>query len=179
MARIFLVGTIATIWASIAVAQQVTPPPQVDRGDPTLAAYATVIKTVDLNIPIDRPMVIAYLDVLVSTAEGLALDKAAADEGLLSRMHEARRDLRRFARTPLNAAGREQQGHRIFSETAAVIRELDRKLGANRNAASALEALERAARSLDDDYPIRFQPDSVQNFLVLGGEALTKIVAPK
>jgi hypothetical protein len=61
---------------------------------------------------------------------------------------------------PLGAEGRQEKGHALFKAAAQVLAELHRKLGADGNATATIEAVDRAARSLDDEDPLRWQPDN-------------------
>lgn len=149
--------------------------PAVPGLDPAVIAYTMSIKHLDLNIPLDRWLVAGYMDQLASAAEGFAIGRGIKDEGLFQRIRQERHALRRFVDTPLAADGREAKGHALFKAAAQLLSELDRKLGSDANAKAAIEAFDRSARSLDSEDPLRWQPDNIEQFLRLGGEALTQM----
>ena len=151
-----------------------TPAVQTDL-DPAVLAYTTAIKHLDLNVPLDRRLVTGFMDQLVSATEGLAIGREVKDEQFFARIRRERQALRRFANMPLAEQGREQKGHQLFNGTAQLLRDLDRKLGPNSNAKAAIEAVDRSARSLNSEAPLRWQPDNVEQFLRLGGEALREL----
>ena len=143
--------------------------------DPAVLAYSMVIKHLDLNVPLDRRLVAGFMDQLLSATEGLAIGRELKDQPFFSGVRRQRLALRRFADLPLAAIGREQEGHQLFNSAAQLLRDLDRKLGSNASAKAALDAVDRSARSLDTEDPLRWQPDNVEQFLRLGGEALKEL----
>jgi hypothetical protein len=145
--------------------------------DPSVVAYTALVKHMDLDIPINRTKVIAFVDLLMSTLEGFAIGRGVSDDAFLSRSHNARLELRRFAAQPIDTPGRERLGHQIFTAVAQLFQNIHGRFGPDPASKSAVEAIDRSARSLDLETPLRWQPDNVQQFLRLGGEALTKMAA--
>jgi hypothetical protein len=145
--------------------------------DPAVVAYNAVIKRIDLNIPLDRRLVAGLIDQLASALEGVAIGKGITDEEFFAGIRRGRGTLRSFANTPLGTDGRQETGHQLFTHAAQLFKELERKLGSNPSIKASVDAVERAARSLEMEEPLRWQPDNVENFLVLGGEALKHLSA--
>lgn len=170
--------TIATLSvASTSSAQSREARAPIQQTDPSIVAYTTLVKHIDLDIPIDRGKVIAFGDWLIGTLEGFALGRGLSDDSLLARIHQERRELRRFASLPVQTPGREQLGHHLFGATVQLMKDVDLKLGPSPEAAPALEALDRCARSLEAETPLRWQPDNIERFLRLAGEVLTKMAS--
>lgn len=145
--------------------------------DPAVLAYTTFIKRVDLDIPIDRRLVAGLIDQLVSALEGVAIGRSITDDEFYSRVRKGRHELRRFADSPIGSVKREEKGHQLFTGVAELFQDLEHQLGSNDRVKPAVEAVDRAARSLEIEDPLRWQPNAIQNFLVLGGEALRQLSA--
>ena len=146
------------------------------RVDPAVDAYTTFIQGKKLTVPVDRTFVVAALDRLVSAVEGLALARDASTEGILKAAHRLRRDIRRLARANADTPPVMKAKTDVFTEIAKLMVTVDQTVNPKPAAErSVLDALSRSADGLDFDYPLRWQPNNIEQFLQLAAEGLQRI----
>ena len=137
--------------------------------DPAVTTFTHFVDT-RITAPLSDAAIVAGLDLLLSAVEGVALAVELNDSTVLDRAHKLRQDARR--RYVLRQAPTAKR-QALFEEVAALVALLSGKLPPRDQIPQArIEALDRAARSLDLEDPLKKQPDSVERFFRHAAEAL-------
>lgn len=137
--------------------------------DPAVAAFTAFINDKELQFPADRDVVVAAVDRLASAIEGLALARGVLSEAEFARGHALRRDVRYLSMNADSPALTKARAG-IFIRTERLLADLERTMHGNRADQELLNALERAADGLDTDYPLRWQPNAMNNFFRLAAQ---------
>ncbi len=160
----------AVVMASHSVASPQSPT-TASSGDPAVKAY---LAFVEKNRPTTRENIVAALDLLASAIQGVASTRGDVfKDPELARVHKLRRDIRRLA-SPGDSQALTTERAAVFVTTAQLLSGLDRGTGA-KNDKSLIDAVHTAAEGLDQDYPLRDQPDALEKFFGFSAKALREI----
>ena len=166
-----LLGVVSLFMAGSASAQG-SSPAGVALSDPAVDAFVTFVAPKHSG-PLSRPFVVAALDRFVSAIEAVALAHDVADAALFTTAHDIRRDVRRLYSRRSTAEAQIKKRRELFVAAAGLMTAIHAQLPAEyRVPAPRLEALERAADSLDVEDPLLKQPDSVERFFRHAAETL-------
>jgi hypothetical protein len=142
--------------------------------DPAVVAYTSFVDDTELKFPADRNLVVTAIDRLASAIEGLALARGVLGDAEFARVHALRRDVRYLSMNADSPAlNRARAG--VFIRTERLLADLERTMHGNRADRETLNALERAADGLDTDYPLRWQPNAMNNFFRLAAHLLHEL----
>lgn len=141
--------------------------------DPAVMAFTTFVVGKDLAYPADRAIVVAAFDRLACAIEGLALARNAFGDADFADVHKLRREIRELAISADTPALTKRRAH-TFVTVAQLLRNLDRATQ-GRAEITLLDALDRSARGLDHDYPLKWQPVAMQNFFEFAAKTLQEI----
>jgi hypothetical protein len=143
--------------------------------DPAVDAFTTFVAGKRLDVPVDRGFVVAALDRLVSALEALALRPAAPDEKVISMAHRLRREIRRLQPVTGDKPSQIKERWDVFMGVAQLAADVSREIGPHDDKQDVINSLLRSADGLDYDYPLRWQPGNIGNYLELASRALEQM----
>ena len=164
---------IALMAAAQASSQELATSRRTAGDDPAVMAFRIFVVGKDLSYPADRAIVVAAFDRLACAIEGLALARNAFGDADFAEVHELRREIRRLAISADTPALTNRRAD-AFLKVAQLLRDLDRDTGGGAEI-SLVEAVERSARGLDRDYPLKWEPVAMKNFFEFAAETLLEI----
>lgn len=144
--------------------------------DPAVDAYITFVEGMRLDVPVDRTVVVAALDRLVSAVEALALRRANPKQKLLSSAHKARREIRRLQPIVGDSPSQIKARRDVFVGVAQLVADVSHDIGPPGARDDVTSALIRAADGLDRDYSLRAQHNNIEIFFDLASRALKQMV---
>jgi len=156
-----------------ASSQELAVNPRMTGDDPAVVAFRMFVVGKDLSYPADRAVVVAAFDRLACAIEGLGLARNAFNDVDFAAVHELRRDIRNLSISADTPALTKKRAD-IFVTVAHLLRNLAHATGASAEI-SLLNALDRSARGLDLDYPLKWQPVAMKNFFEYAAETLQQI----
>ncbi len=169
-----LVMTITALMAAAqASSQELATNRRTAGDDPAVMAFRIFVVGKDLSYPADRAIVVAAFDRLACAIEGLALARNAFADADFAEVHELRREIRKLAISADTPALTNRRAD-TFLKVAQLLRDLDRDTGGGAEI-SLVEAVERSARGLDRDYPLKWEPVAMKNFFECAAETLLEI----
>ena len=127
--------------------------------------------------PLSDAAIVAGVDLLLSSIEGIALARKL-DESLLEQAHALRREVRRVYPIGSTQAADPPARQKLFEDVAALLARVHRLLPPEERITEArIEAVDRAARSLELTTPLPQQSQSVERFFRHAAESLRVVVA--
>ena len=131
--------------------------------DPAVTVFTALVVGKEISYPADRERVVAALDGLASAIEGLGLARNVLTDAELGTLHQLRRDIRSLghaADTP--SLTRARAG--TFVTVANLLDRLDRAVPRSSSDRALVTSLHLSADGLDRDYPLKWQPNAMENF---------------
>ena len=172
--RLALLTSVLTLLAAVQLSPQESAAARRAVGsDPAVTAFTTFVVGKERESPADRALVVAALDRLACAIEGLALARNVLTDVEFARIHKLRRDVRALGiSADTSALTKARAG--IFVTTAQLLRDLDGAVprGADK---ALINSLDLSADGLDRDYPLKWQPDAMENFFEFAAKLLQQI----
>jgi hypothetical protein len=154
-----------------------SPPPQAPQRAQAVEAF---VEHVDREWPGEahqQALTGKSLNLLVNAIESVAQRRQAASAEFVGELQEIRDETAKYTGGTPGDLAQSRQLRKTLRAAADIVQTLAVRTGIASSMEQRLNALNRAARSLDDDQPLRRQPDVLERFFHHAAEILKTIDA--